>query len=386
MKVLHVAPSIAQSYGGPTYSLAGYVVASRLAGIDVTIASPRCAPEDIDAFISRAGKTDLHLFRSLGSGAFAASPALVRWVNGSAKDFDVVHVHGLFNSISSLSARAAIGSPAAVVLRPFGTLSKYTFRHRRTALKSAYFALLERKNLRGAGALHFTSETERKEADWHGVDFSRRAYVIPPPSLADTQHRVSRDSDGDGGRVLFIGRIDPIKNIESLLDAWLFVRRAMPSALLELAGEGDPAYVATLQRRAAMNGIASSVAFRGFASEGKKERLLSSATLLVLPSHHENFGVVVLEALEAGVPVVVSPEVHLADFVRTEGVGKVAVANPPILADAILSVLGNVEMRTRARDFGPSIVERNFSPAAVGKLLSEMYGAAVEQKRAFASN
>ncbi len=385
MKVLHVAPSIAQSYGGPTYSLAGYVVASRLAGIDVTVASPRCAPEDVDAFISRAGKTDLHFFRSVGGGAFVASPTLVRWVNGSAKDFDVVHVHGLFNSISSLSARAAIGSPAAVVLRPFGTLSRYTFRHRRTALKHAYFALLERKNLRGAGALHFTSETERQEADWHGVDFTGRAYVIPPPSLADTQHRVSRDGNSDGSRVLFIGRIDPIKNLESLLDAWLFVRRAMPSALLELAGEGDPDYVATLQRRASMNGIANSVSFRGFASELTKEKLLSSATLLVLPSHHENFGVVVLEALEAGVPVVVSPEVHLADFVRTEGVGKVAVANPPILADAILSVLGDDEMRKRAREFGPSIVERNFSPLAIGKLLSEMYGAVVEQKRAFAA-
>jgi len=159
----------------------------------------------------------------------------------------------------------------------------------------------------------------------------------------------------------------------------------MPDAMLELAGEGEPDYVAALQRRALMNGVASSVAFRGFVSKEKKDRLLNSASLLVLPSHHENFGVVVVEALEAGIPVVVSPEVHLADFVKTEGVGKVAVANPPILADAILSVLADNDMRNRARDFGPSIVERHFSPLAIGKLLSEMYGAAVARKRAFAS-
>ena len=382
MKVLHVAPSIAQSYGGPTYSLAGYVVASRLAGIDVTVAAPRCAPEDIDAFLSRAGKTDLHLFRSAGSGAFAASPSLVRWVNGSAKSFDIVHIHGLFNSISSFSARVSFDSNAAVVMRPFGTLSKYTFHHRRTLLKRAYFAVVEKKNLQSAQALHFTSETERNEADWHGVDFSARAYVIPPPSLAMNARAAQRDGRNGGSKVLFMGRINPIKNLESLLDAWLFVRRAMPGALLELAGDGDPDYVAALQRRASMNGIASSVAFRGFVSKEKKDRLLSSASLLVLPSHHENFGVVVLEALEAGVPVVVSPEVHLADFVKTEGVGKVAVANPAILADAILSVLSDDEMKNRARDFGPSIVERNFSPSTIGKLLSEMYGAAVERKRA----
>jgi glycosyltransferase involved in cell wall biosynthesis len=382
VKVLHVAPSIAQSYGGPTYSLAGYVVASRLAGIDVTVVAPRCASEDVDAFLSRAGETELHFFRAVGSGAFAASPSLVSWVKQSAKSFDALHVHGLFNSISSLSARAAIGSDAALVLRPFGTLSRYTFRHRRTALKQAYFAIVEKRNLQAAEALHFTSDTERREADWHGVDFSGRAYVIPPPSLAGITRNDRRDGSNDGGKVLFMGRINPIKNLESLLDAWLFVRRAMPGALLELAGEGDPNYVASLQRRASMNGIASSVAFRGFVSKEKKDRLLSTATLLVLPSHHENFGVVVLEALEAGVPVVVSPEVHLADFVKTEGVGKVAVANPPILADAILSVLRDDELKNRARDFGPSIVERNFSPPAIGKLLSEMYGAAVERKRA----
>jgi glycosyltransferase involved in cell wall biosynthesis len=384
VKVLHVAPSIAQSYGGPTFSLAGYVVASRLAGIDVTVTAPRCAPEDIDAFISRAGKTELHLFRSVGGGAFAASPALVRWVNSVAESFDVVHIHGLFNSISSLSARAA-SDAAAVVLRPFGTLSKYTFHHRRTALKRAYFALIERKNLLAASALHFTSETERSEADWHGVDFTGRAYVIPPPSLAGKPRETTSDNNNDGSSVLFLGRIDPIKNLESLLDAWLLVRRANPSVILELAGEGDPDYVATLQRRANMNGVGSSVAFRGFASAEKKEKLLRSAALLVLPSHHENFGVVVLEALEAGVPVVVSPDVHLAHFVKTEGVGKVAAANPPLLADAILSVLADDEVRNRARNFGPSIVERNFSPLAIGKLLSEMYVAAVNRKRAFAS-
>ncbi len=304
-------------------------------------------------------------------------------MNSVAESFDVVHVHGLFNSISSLSARAA-SDAAAVVLRPFGTLSKYTFRHRRTALKRAYFALIEKRNLRAAAALHFTSDAERSEADWHGVDFTGRAFVIPPPSLAE-RLRETLDNNYDGTSVLFLGRIDPIKNLESLLDAWLLVRRGNPGVILELAGDGDPDYVATLQRRANMNGVGSSVAFRGFASAEKKEKLWRSAAVLVLPSHHENFGVVVLEALEAGVPVVVSPDVHLADFVKSEGVGKVAVANPPILADAILSVLADNDMRNRARNFGPSIVERNFSPLAIGKSLAQMYGAAVDRKRTLES-
>lgn len=381
MKVLHVTPSIAQSYGGPTQSLAGYSVASRHAAIEVSIAAPRCGAADLNAFVNHAGDAELYLFPASGAGAFSVSPALVRWVRRSVSDYDVVHVHGLFNPISSLSARTALRRDATVIIRPFGTLSKYTFHHRRTGLKRAYFRLIERRNLLDAAALHFTSATERKEADWHGIDFAGRAYVVPPPSPGRTSPRPAPSESEDGDRVLFVGRINPIKNLECLLDAWRLVRQRMPGALLEIAGDGDPAYVAILHRRAALNGIADSVAFRGFVSGAKKEKLLEAAGLLVLPSHHENFGVVILEAVGAGLPVVVSPDVHLADFVRDNDLGRVATSTPVALADAIVDVLGDDRIRRRARSLGPEIVAGSFSPAAIGDLLSKMYRAALERRR-----
>ena len=381
MKVLHVAPSIAQSYGGPTHSLAGYAVASRYAGIDVSIAAPRCGAADLNAFATRAADAEVNLFPASGSGAFSISPELVRWVRRSASAYDVVHVHGLFNPISSLSARAALRRRVPVVIRPFGTLSRYTFEHRRTALKRVYFTLLERQNLREAGALHFTSTTERSEADWHGIDFSDRSYVVPPPSLAEHSRTRPMAVDRDDELILFLGRIDPVKNLESLLDAWPLVRRKMPSALLEIAGDGEPSYVATLRQRAIRLGVDSSVVFRGFITGEKKEQLLSQAALLVLPSLHENFGVVVLEAIESGVPVLVSPEVQLADFVRSEGAGRVVESMPEPFAEAILEMIGaeGEEVRARVRERGAEIVARHFSPRAIGELLSIMYRAAVSR-------
>lgn len=378
MKVLHVAPSIAQSYGGPTHSLAGYAVASQCANIEVSIAAPRCSATDLNAFATRAVDADLQLFPASGSGAFSVSPALVRWVRRSAQSYDVVHVHGLFNPISSLSARAALQRGATVVIRPFGTLSRYTFEHRRTALKRLYFRLIERKNLLEAAALHFTTTTERRDADWHGIDFSGRAHVVPPPSLAGPPVLRSDSLGEDNARVLFLGRIDPIKNLECLLDAWQVVRRKMPSALLEIAGDGESSYVRTLHERAARLGIASSIAFRGFVTGEEKEKLLSQAALVVLPSLHENFGVAVLEALEAGAPVLVSPEVQLADFIRAENAGRVVESMPEPLANAILEMIGTDgrEIRAHVRQQGPEIVARNFSPQAIGELLSTMYRAA----------
>ena len=68
-----------------------------------------------------------------------------------------------------------------VVIGPFGTMSRYTFAHRRTMAKRMYFRAVDAPNLRRAAAIHFTTTAEREEARWHGIDFGDRAHVVPPP-------------------------------------------------------------------------------------------------------------------------------------------------------------------------------------------------------------
>ena len=380
MKVLHVAPSISRSYGGPTQSLAGYAVAAHSAGIDASIAAPRCTDDDLSAFVRRAPETKLHLFRAVGAGAFVVSAGLIRWVGEAASGYDVIHIHGLFNPVSTLSARAALRSGSAVVIRPFGTLSRYTFRHRRTALKNAYFKLVERRNVVEAAALHFTTQTERDSASWHGIDFLDRAHVVPPPWLG-RDHAASETPPPDYPVVVFLGRIAPVKNIESLLDAWPAVRTVRPNARLVLAGSGNEGYLRKLKRRTRELGIDDSTTFRGFVSGAEKQSLLSSASLLALPSHHENFGIAVLESLDAGIPVVISPEVQLADFVRRNNVGKVAQSTPVDLANAILDTLNDGTLGARTRLIGAELVAKEFSPTVIGDRLSSMYRAAQQRFR-----
>ena len=247
-------------------------------------------------------------------------------------------------------------------------------------MKKAYLAILERRNLRGAAAVHFTTERERIEAGWHGIDFASRAYVIPPPSFgAAGIANLKKENHSD--RVLFLGRINPVKNLECLLDAWPLVRRRIPTALLEIAGDGDPAYQEALQRRVAGAGVADSVAFKGFVSGSQKAELLAVATVVVLPSHHENFGIAALEAIEAGVPVIVSPGVHLGDFVNEHGLGRVAQPGPQALSDAIIDVLGDERIQQKTRERGAAVIATHFSSAAIGELLSRMYLDAIDQTR-----
>ena len=257
-----------------------------------------------DADVTQAGPPAGGLWRSGGAVVECAAERMGR--------AEVVHVHGLLNPISSGAARAAINRGVPVVIGPFGTMSRYTFAHRRTVAKRMYFRAVDAPNLRRAAGLHFTTPAEREEAKWHGIDFGTRAHVVPPP------YRGARASDHRPAAtasplVLFLGRLHPVKGVDVLLDAWPAIRATHPGARLTIAGQGTPQYEAELRSRAARLGAdAASVVFPGFVRGADKVAHLAAAQVCVLPSLHENFGISVLDSVAAGVPIIVTPGVQLA--------------------------------------------------------------------------
>jgi glycosyltransferase involved in cell wall biosynthesis len=370
VRVLHVSPSVSIHYGGPSASLWGYVRASIGSGVDVSIAAPWCAPTD-RSLPQELAETPLHLFRSYGRAALVTSPALIRWLRRSASEYDVIHVHGLFNPISSTAPRVAARQAVPYVVRPFGTLSRYTFEHRRSALKHLSFRLIEFPNLMRAGGLHFTSEGERREARSYLRGRSLREFVIPPPWVGSSQP-ISREPDA-APVVLFLGRIHAVKGIDDLLRAWPRALQEVPGARLVIAGDGDPQYLAAMRTLAAQLAPGARVEFAGFANATQKAVLLRRASLFVLPSHHENFGIAVVEALAAGVPVVVTPEVQLAEFVREHRLGLISDREPSPLGHAIARALQDHELRTRCGRCAGAILRHSFSPARIGDQQLRMY-------------
>lgn len=372
-------PSVARAYGGPTSALLGFLAASASAGVAAEVAAPDCSRDDAMAFRAASSGFPLATFAVSGPGVLAFSRPLERWMSENASRFDVVHVHGLLNLVSSRGARAALRMRRPLVVCPFGTLSRYTSTYRRRAMKRAFFSLLEYPNLRRADAVHFTSPAERDEADWHGLGLGERAHVVPPPLLSmptgSVDARVKRSS---APVVLFLSRLHPVKGLETLLDAWPLVRRAIPDARLVIAGEGERDYSASLAARAAaQGGEQAGISFVGFVTAGTKSALWEQAAVFVLPSQHENFGMVVLEALGAGVPVIVSPDVQLQSFVAAQRLGVVVEREATLIAQAIIDVLGNASLRTRVAEEAPAIVAREFAPRAVGRQLVEMYDSAI---------
>ena len=374
MNVLHVSPDISRAYGGPTYSLAAYSLAARSAGVSIAIAAP--APPDSDrAWISSMlpGAT-IESFPVHGRGAFLHSPRLLAWLRANGDSFDAVHVHGLFNPVSSLATRTCVRRGWPVIVRPFGTLSRYTIAHRRGRLKRAYLKYLDAPNLRLVSALHFTTPVEREESMWHEIGWADRSFVVPP---AWVHAEVGPHPERAVGthEVVFISRLHPVKNVDLLLEAWTLVARWWPDARLTIAGDGEASYVRKLREKAAR--FAGQVRFVGHVSTSAKTELLATAAVFVLPSLHENFGIAVLEALAAGVPVVVTPEVQLSSFVREHSLGVVADRSPHAIAEAIVAAINDRSLREHCRANGPALVGRCFSPAVIGNQLSEMYRFAV---------
>ena len=377
MRVLHVLPNVTPAYGGPTYSLVGYARAALAMGMEVTVAAPRFEAGDGDFLAERLPGASLRLFPGYGRGAFIGAPGLWSWLRRSSARFDLVHVHGLLNPVSSLSGAIGLRRGTPLVVRPFGMLSRYTFGHRRGILKRAFFRALDRPNLARVGGVHFTSEQERAEAEWHGLGFGSRGHVVPPPWIGTAGAAPASRRDGAGTRVVFLGRLNPVKNLGSLIAAWPGVTREMPGATLRIVGEGDAGYARSLRSEVTARGLDDSVGFDGFAGDAEKRAIFGEADLLVLPSHHENFGVVVLEALAHGIPVVVTPEVQLSSFVRSHALGAVVPGDPAGLSAGIVALLRDRELRERCRESAPELVAQTFSLESVGRKLRGMYESAI---------
>ncbi len=302
---------------------------------------------------------------------------LFKWLRSLGTSYDAFHVHGLLTPLGSLAGRLFIRQGLPLIIRPFGTLSRYTFSYRRTAMKRAYLSAIDRPNLVRAGAIHFTTAEERDEARWHGIDLDGRSFVVPPPFLSSTSDHQRRRWQASAPVVLFMSRLHPKKGLENLLRAWPSVLARRVDAKLLIAGDGEPNYVRSLKDLASRTGVAESISFEGFVTGQQKLDLLTSADVFVLPSFQENFGVAVMEAIAAGLPVVIGAHVQLASFVLRRDLGVVSEPNPALLADAIIRVLNDEVFKDNCRTRGPSAVQEEFSLQVVGEKLLEMYRTAI---------
>lgn len=379
MRVLHVIPSVSSYHGGPTKALETMEQALSAAGVDVfTATTDDAAPGHRLPAETRPSRANgaTRTYHRKWSEFYKVAPAMVPWLWRNVRGFDVVHIHALFSFASTVAAHIAGWRGVPYIVRPLGTLTVYGVKRRRALLKRISLSLLEGRILRRAAAVHFTTQAEWDEAKLLGIPFS--GVVIPlavAPGLSTDSQCLLDDQPQlrDRHVVLYLSRLDRKKNIEGLLEAFASLAKRRSDVALVVAGGGQADYAASLQALAETLGVADRVVFLGHVEGETKAAVFRLAEVFVLPSYSENFGIAAVEALQAGLPCILSDGVAVAQEIQDAGAGIVVSTKPDDIARAIEQFLADESLRREAGRRGRLMAEEHYSIDAMTRKLRLLY-------------
>lgn len=361
IRILHIIPAFypAISWGGPIFSM--YGLCNALSALpDVTLevlatdsAGPgRSEQIPVAAFPMRyPSGYDVYLCRR--TWGTDVSVDMLRRLRKMVKSADIVHLSAVYSTptIPTLLMCRLLGKP--LVWSPHGALQRW-----KRSSRSSAKALWERMCTLAAPprlVLHTTSEAEA-HASRHR--FPRFGAAVIPHGI-EIPPEPSRVNGNGTIRLLYLGRLHPIKGIDNLLAACALLDDQAIDWSLTIAGSGDAAYTTRLRAymselglRLGDQGVSRHVVMRGEVSPSAKTALFESADIVVVPSHTENFGMVVAEALAHGVPVIASTGTPWRSL-EEKGCGLCVSNDPDTLAAAIerMNRMPLREMGHKGRDW-----------------------------------
>lgn len=361
MKQLHIIASTDPKSGGPVEVLltTGNELIRR--GHSVEVAS-------LDAPTSHWLENFPLTIHALGPATkrYSYSPKLGPWLSRNLSNYSLVVLHGIWNFSSVGSWLRLRNGKVPYLIFTHGMLdpwfrAAYPLKH---LLKQLYWSALEGRVLRDAAAVLFTAEDERRLARGSFRGHEYRECVVPL-GIADLDgdaeaHRCAFNSAfphlSTRRYLLFLSRIHPKKGLDLLLSAFARLSGSYPDTDLVIAGPDQVGWKAQLERQAEILGITNRIHWVGMLSGPTKLGAFRSAEAFVLPSHQENFGVVIAEAMACGTPALITNKVNIWREVAETGGGLVS-------SDAESEIF---EMLTRYLNMSRSERDRMRSLARLG--------------------
>jgi glycosyltransferase involved in cell wall biosynthesis len=371
MKILHVVPAFHPStaYGGPIEAV--YRLCRLLAeqGDDVRVLTTNgngrndVIPVDLEREVAltdglRVRYCERRSRQSVSPTLVKLLPSYVRWA-------DVVHLSGVYSfpTIPTLLGCRLLGKP--LVWSPHGALQRWE--HSRRVAGKKLFELACKAVMPRTVVCHVASVEEGHHCHRVGsVDVAILPHGVDIPPLP-----APPGSSNGTLRMLYLGRLDPIKGIENLLTACRILRDSSPLKWsLRIVGGGDREYVRQLDEKVRKLELTEQVVMPGAVTGPAKDHIFDGVDLVVVPSHRESFGLVVAEALAHGVPVVVSTG---APWQAIEAVrcGLFVSNSPAALAGAIerIHTMALREMGLRGRDW----MAKEFSWQTIATRMEHLY-------------
>lgn len=376
MRVLHVSSYFAPAfaYGGPPRTILGLCAALRQAGVEVDVFTTTAnGDEDLPASGDGGSAVDgvrVRYFPRAMPRRFFGVSGMRDALRRELASFDLVHVHGIWNVPGWLAIDACRREHVPYVVSPRGMLDPGSLGHHRVR-KALCYRFREKGNLRRASLLHATSTQEA--ASLRGLDIGPEIVVVrngvDEPAFGErgerSDFRVRWGLPENARLITFLGRLHPTKRLDLLVAAFRSVQSAVPDSVLVLAGRPDGVDPRSL-------GLGPEIRWLSELGEDEKWKLLSETAVLVMCSDSESFGMSVLEALSAGVPVVATRTCPWEEL-EAHGCGFWVAQDPESLAASIRRILSDTALARQMGARGRALAEERYRWPAIGREMARCY-------------
>ena len=385
MRVLHVIPSVAERSGGPATAIVPMCRALQQHGVEVLLVTTNAGMD-----LSETTNGDVYdykgvpakFFPSQLGESFKYSRPLATWLNSHISEFSLAHIHAVFNHSSIAAAHRSRKAGVPYVVRPLGTLEPWSMTQK-SVRKRVFWQVAGKAMLRRAAAVHYTTDAEKFSTESllglnHGKVIGLGVEVNSNSAKENlAQHFPALVHEP---YVLVMSRLHPKKGLGVLIDAFsmLVQREKFGGWRLVIAGDGPSDHVLKLKEMASSQ--SDRITFTGWLDGEKKDAVLSGASLLVLPSRQENFGLCVMEALSRSVPVLVSPHVNLAEEIVLANAGWIATVDKDALVTRLAEALDNEEERAVRGRAGKEL-SMKYSWESAAKSLKDLYSEVINDHK-----
>ena len=327
LRILHVIYSLSLKHGGPPEGLRQLAEGYRQVGIHLEVAS---LDDPDEAFIKEL-PFKVYAFGPVKS-VYGYSASLLPWLRENVDRYDAVVINGIWQ-YNSFAAWRAVKNKVPYAVFIHGALDPwfqetYPLKHLKKVL---YWRPFQYPVLRDALAVLFTTQTEKEQAimsfrpnQWNGV-------VVPygtnrPGGDPKAQKEIffaACPQVRNHRFLLFMARIHEKKGCDLLIEAFSRIASAEPELHLVMAGPDQVGLKATLEKHAQRLGVADRIHWPGLLEKDAKWGAFYASEAFILPSHQENFGISVAEALACGKPVLITDKVNIWQDVVADGAGMV---------------------------------------------------------------
>lgn len=330
LKVLHVLPSLNLEKGGVAQGVINLSLCYAALGVTATVLTM----DDPDVFLPNTEHLNVVALGKGSFGSFSYHPIMLSWLKKHIHEFDVAIVDGLWQYHGYAVYKALKNSDVPYYVYTHGMLDPwfkdtYPLKH---VKKYLYWFVGQYPVLKHAKAVLFTCEDEkvlaresfrpykvREKVVGYGADITEIAQTARPDDFYALYSELQEK------RIfLFLSRIHEKKGCDLLIEAFAKVAKKSPDLHLVMAGPDQTDWQSDLEKLALHLDISNRITWTGMLKNEQKWGAIKAAEVFVLPSHQENFGIAVAEALAMGTPVLISNKVNIWREIQEMNAGLVA--------------------------------------------------------------